>query len=186
MDSGCSIRRLVQSDAFLHRTLRIEAIVTTPYTFAEEVSQAMARSVSDHATSLAPSSDTWTFGAFQGDELVGMAALTRKRPPFEYIAKLSSVFVKEPHRGSGVAGELIATVEEVARDRGIARITLAVAAKNTAARRFYERLSYSAYGVEPCAMRLEGKFVDEELRSKFLVAPDAAARITFEAEAASL
>lgn len=177
MDPDRSIRRLVQSDAFVHRALRIEAIVTTPYTFAEEIAQAIARTAADHAQALSPAAETSTFGAFDGDVLVGMAALTPKRPPFDHIAKLSSVFVKESHRGRGTADRLIATVEQAAAERGVARITLAVAVQNEAARRFYDRIGYVPYGIEPCAMRLEGKFVDEELRSKFLVAPDASARI---------
>lgn len=185
MDPARSIRRLVPSDAFVHRALRIEAIVTTPYTFAEEVSQAMARTAVEHALALSPTAETSIFGAFDGDVLVGMVALTQKRAPFDHIAKMSSVFVKESHRGSGVAADLVATVERDAGERGIGRITLAVAVQNEAARRFYDRMGYVPYGIEPCAMCLEGKFVDEELRSKFLVVPDASVRIPLPAAAAA-
>ncbi len=185
MDPDRSIRRLVPSDAFVHRALRIEAIVTTPYTFAEEVSRAMARTAVEHALALSPTAETSTFGAFDGDVLVGMAALTQKRAPFDHIAKMSSVFLKESHRGSGLAADLVATVERVAGERGIGRLTLAVAVQNDAARRFYDRMGYVPYGVEPCAMRLEGKFVDEELRSKFLVVPDASVRILLPVAAAA-
>lgn len=177
MDPDRSIRRLVPRDAVVHRALRVEAIVSTPYTFAEEVSQAIARTDVEHALALSPDAETSTFGAFEGEVLVGMASLTRKRAPFDHIGKISSVFVKESHRGSGMAADLVATVERAANDLGIARLTLAVAVQNDAARRFYDRMGYTPYGVEPCAMRLEGKFVDEELRSKFLVAPAASDRI---------
>lgn len=177
MDHDRSIRRLLPSDASAHRELRIEAIAATPFTFAEEISQAVARTVSDYAHALSPTAETSTFGAFDGDVLIGMASLTRKRTPFDHIAKLSSVFVKESHRGSGIAAGLIAAVERVAGEQGIARLTLAVATQNDAARRFYDKAAYVPYGVEPCAMCLDGRFVDEELRSKFLVVPDASLRI---------
>ena len=72
---------------------------------------------------------------------------------------------------SGVAAGLVAAAEAAARGRGVSRITLAVAIGNETACRLYERLGYIVYGVEPCAMRLNGVFVDEELRSKFLIEP---------------
>jgi RimJ/RimL family protein N-acetyltransferase len=171
VDQRYSIRRLMPSDASVHRALRIEAISTTPLTFAEELDHALARSVADHAAALSREGETSTFGAFFGGGLIGIASLTPKRAPCAHIAKLSSVFVGEGHRQAGVAAGLVAAAEAAARDRGVSRITLAVAIGNEAARRLYERLGYIIYGVEPCAMRLNGVFVDEELRSKFLIEP---------------
>lgn len=162
------LRRLVPSDAGAHRRLRLEAIATTPLTFAEELDRASARSIADHEAALAPGGDTATFGAFLGEDLVGMASLTLKRPPCAHIAKLSSVFVGREHRQAGVAAGLVAYAETAARALGAMRITLAVATHNDPARRLYERLGYAVYGIEPSAMRLDGVFVDEELRSKFL------------------
>ena len=176
MDQRYTIRRLAPSDASAHRALRIEAIATTPLTFAEELDQAVARPVADHAAALACESETATFGAFLGDDLIGIASLTGKRPPCAHIAKLSSVFVGQGHRQSGVAAGLVAAAEAAARGRGVSRITLAVAIGNETACRLYERLGYIVYGVEPCAMRLNGVFVDEELRSKFLIEPESTER----------
>lgn len=174
MDPRYAIRRLVSSDARAHRGLRLEAIATTPLTFAEELDRASARSVADHESALAPDGETATFGAFLGEDLVGMASLTPKRPPCAHIAKLSSVFVGREHRHAGVAAGLVAYAETAARTLGALRITLAVATHNDPARRLYERLGYAVYGIEPSAMRLDGVFVDEELRSKFLTGPVAA------------
>ncbi|MDE4914205.1 GNAT family N-acetyltransferase [Methylobacterium sp. 092160098-2] len=171
MDARYAIRRLVPSDAGAHRGLRLEAIATTPLTFAEELDRAAARSVADHEAALAQDGETATFGAFLGGDLVGMASLTPKRPPCAHIAKLSSVFVVRGHRQAGVAAGLVARAETAARALGATRITLAVATHNDPARRLYERLGYAVYGIEPSAMRLDGVFVDEELRSKFLTGP---------------
>jgi ribosomal protein S18 acetylase RimI-like enzyme len=168
LDPRYEIRRLVPSDAAAHRRLRLEAIASTPLTFAEEFDQAYARTVAEHGAALAPDGETATFGAFLGEDLVGMASVTPKRPPCAHIAKLSSVFVGRDHRQSGVAAALVAYAEAAAGALGATRITLAVATHNDPARRLYERLGYGVYGIEPSAMRLNGVFVDEELRTKFL------------------
>ncbi|WP_408903208.1 GNAT family N-acetyltransferase [Methylobacterium radiotolerans] len=168
MDPRYEIRRLVPSDAAAHRRLRLEAIASTPLTFAEEFDRAYARSVADHGAALAADGETATFGAFLGEDLVGMASVTPKRPPCAHIAKLSSVFVGRDHRQAGVAAALVAYAEAAARALGATRITLAVATHNDPARRLYERLGYGVYGIEPGAMLLDGVFVDEELRTKFL------------------
>ncbi|GJD90930.1 hypothetical protein BHAOGJBA_4474 [Methylobacterium hispanicum] len=178
MSAACIVRRLTPADAESFRALRIEAVGTTPYTFAEELPAAMERGIGAYAAALAEEAETRTYGAFRNGELAGFAASTRKRPPFEFIAKISSVFVKAEHRRVGVARDLFAAVEEAARREGVTKLTLAVAVQNAEARRLYEALGYEAYGIEPCAMRTGGMFVDEELRAKFLARPDPTGRIS--------
>lgn len=177
MSADRIIRRLGPADAEAYRALRIEAIATTPHTFAEELAAATERGIRAYADTLMDAAETKTYGAFRHGALVGFAALSRKRPPFEFIAKVSSVFVKAEHRRAGVARSLLETVEKAAREEGVAKLTLAVAVQNARARRLYEALGYETYGVEPCAMRIHGMFVDEELRAKFLAWPNPADRI---------
>jgi ribosomal protein S18 acetylase RimI-like enzyme len=172
MSAVCIVRRLRPADAESYRSLRIEAIGTTPHTFAEELSAAMERGVGAYADALAVDAETRTYGAFRDGALIGFAASTRKRPPFEFIAKVSSVYVQAGHRRAGVAHALLEVIEVAARGQGVTKLTLAVAVQNAGARRLYEALGYEAYGIEPCAMRIDGMFVDEELRAKFLARPD--------------
>lgn len=178
MSAVCIVRRLGPADAEIYRSLRIEAIGTTPHTFAEELSAAMERGVGAYADALVGDAETRTYGAFRDGALVGFAASTRKRHPFEFIAKVSSVYVQAGHRRAGVAHTLLAVIEGAARGEGVTKLTLAVAVQNAGARRLYEALGYETYGIEPCAMRVGGMFVDEELRAKFLALPDPETRIS--------
>ena len=52
---------------------------------------------------------------------------------------LSNLAVKQSFRGKGIGTKIIEKVEEKARQAGLAKVSLMVAIKNRAARRFYER-----------------------------------------------
>lgn len=60
--------------------------------------------------------------------------------PFPGEFYVEFLIVDETLRGRGVGGILMRAMEARARDAGTARITLDVAVKNAAGRRFYERL----------------------------------------------
>jgi len=56
--------------------------------------------------------------------------------------EVEQVYVAERHRGSGVAGLLLAEAERRVAEAGHSRAWLAVVAGNTRARRFYERCGW--------------------------------------------
>ncbi|KFU80391.1 GCN5 family acetyltransferase [Amycolatopsis lurida NRRL 2430] len=56
--------------------------------------------------------------------------------------EVEQVYVSSDHRGSGVAGALLAEAERLVRAGGHARAWLAVAPGNARARRFYERCGW--------------------------------------------
>ncbi|WP_410580108.1 GNAT family N-acetyltransferase [Amycolatopsis sp. lyj-108] len=60
--------------------------------------------------------------------------------------EVEQVYVSSDHRGSGVAGLLLAEAERLVRVSGHSRAWLAVAPGNTRARRFYERCGWSDEG----------------------------------------
>ena len=79
-----------------------------------------------------------TVGAFDGDEIVGHAALR----PFEDSLEVKRVFVRVDHRGQGISKQLMLELEAIARERGVASLILQTGNLQTEAITLYERIGY--------------------------------------------
>ncbi|MFW5939940.1 MAG: N-acetyltransferase family protein [Halolamina sp.] len=73
---------------------------------------------------------------------------------------IENIYVRQPHRGSGVGGDLLEAAEDRLFDAGVDRVSLEVLADNEAARRLYAR-----YGYEPHRIELE-KAPESDTHSK--------------------
>jgi len=65
------------------------------------------------------------------------------------LVNVHDVVVLPSHRGRGIAAQLFAEVEAIARDRGACKLTLEVLSGNRAARGLYERLGFDDYRLDP-------------------------------------
>jgi aminoglycoside 6'-N-acetyltransferase len=94
------------------------------------------------------------FVAEAGGHVVGMVELWLRRPKDAANAQIArvrahlSIVVAPEWRGHGVGTELMAAAEAWARTAGAERMTLGMDAANTGARRLYERLGYTVWGLE--------------------------------------
>jgi GNAT superfamily N-acetyltransferase len=70
--------------------------------------------------------------------------------------EVEQVYVSAEHRGSAVAGTLLARAERLVRAAGYRRAWLAVVAGNARARRFYERCGWSDEGLFDHAAPVSG------------------------------
>lgn len=70
--------------------------------------------------------------------------------------EVEQVYVAAGHRGSGVAGTLLAEAERIVAANGHGRAWLAVVPGNARARRFYERSGWSDEGVFAYQATVEG------------------------------
>jgi GNAT superfamily N-acetyltransferase len=77
-------------------------------------------------------------GAFDGEELVGHAALR----PFEDSLEVKRVFVRPDHRGRGISKQLMLELEDVARERGVTSLILQTGNRQAEAIALYERIGY--------------------------------------------
>jgi GNAT superfamily N-acetyltransferase len=80
-----------------------------------------------------------TVGAFEGDELVGHAALR----PFEDSLEVKRVIVRSDHRGQGISKQLMLEVEAIARERGVTSLILQTGNLQTEAIALYKRIGYA-------------------------------------------
>jgi GNAT superfamily N-acetyltransferase len=81
-----------------------------------------------------------TVGAFDGERLVGHAALR----PFEDDLEVKRVIVLPEYRGRGVSKLLMAELEAIAREHGVSRLILQTGDRQVEAIALYERLGYVA------------------------------------------
>jgi len=65
------------------------------------------------------------------------------------LVNVHDVVVLPSHRGRGIAGQLFAEVEAIARERGACKLTLEVLSGNHAARGLYEKLGFDDYRLDP-------------------------------------
>ena len=77
---------------------------------------------------------------------------------------IRSVYVSEQCRGKGfgraLLGELIGLVGLLP---GMEQVALAVSSQNGVAKALYESLGFEVYGCEKRAIKVSGKYVDEDL-----------------------
>jgi ribosomal protein S18 acetylase RimI-like enzyme len=163
------LRFLTPDDAAAFYNLRVRSLIDHPEAFhgsPEEWAHIDRAAVVDRIAG-SPCA-----GAFRVGRLVGTALLaTRSRTQAKrrHRAEVWNVYVDGEERGHGIAERLLGMVFDAARARGYDSLILTVAAGNDGARRLYERLGFTVYGLEPGATRLpDGRAVDEHLMLKWL------------------
>ncbi|WP_018077517.1 GNAT family N-acetyltransferase [Thiobacillus denitrificans] len=65
------------------------------------------------------------------------------------LVNVHDVVVLQSHRGRGIAAQLFAGVEAIARERNACKLTLEVLSGNRAARSLYEKLGFADYQLDP-------------------------------------
>ena len=89
--------------------------------------------------------------AFDGDAPVGLVNAIEGFSTFACrpLVNVHDVVVAASHRGRGIAAQLFAEVEAIARERGACKLTLEVLDGNAPARALYQRLGFAAYRLDP-------------------------------------
>ncbi len=155
-----TIRLLGVEDLREWRRIRAEGLQLFPTAFLTTLAEERARPDSEVVAMLA---QRVVFGAFDGDRLVGTAALdpVAGAAAAAHRVALNAVYVSPDHHGRGTAERLMqAALDRAVRD-GRLQVELHVAGDNGRAIRFYERAGFLRHGVLPRAARIDGVFVDD-------------------------
>lgn len=98
---------------------------------------------------LDPASVIATYVAYDGEYPVGHACLRRLDGEMAGEVEMKRLYVRPASRGTGVADDLLAAIEQVARSEGVARIVIHTGDRQHAALTFYGRRGYTPIPVFP-------------------------------------
>jgi GNAT superfamily N-acetyltransferase len=103
------------------------------------------------AAQLARRPQAFSVLAFDGDAPVGLVNCIEGFSTFACrpLVNVHDVVVLASHRGQGVAAQMLARVEQIARERGACKLTLEVLSGNASAHALYARLGFAHYQLDP-------------------------------------
>lgn len=167
------IRRLESSDAAAYRTLRLDALREFPSAFSSSYEEECDTPLAIIAERLARGSGRDLFGAFHGDELVGMVVVARESGiKLRHKACIRGMVVSAACQGKGVGRQLLErALACVATMDGVRKVTLSVTGGNAPAIALYTSAGFEPFGCEQGATLVDGVLYDE-----LLMALDTSAR----------
>jgi len=160
-------RTLQPDDAVFYQFARRRALEELPQFVGPLAEREASMEVDELRRQLAayPAQGVNVFGCFLNGEGAAVAAMTRKLDP-KYAHKLFlwGMFVLPSYRRHSIGRCFLSHLVGFAQQQvGVQFITLQVTTTNAPARALYERNSFVSYGIEPCALLLNGAFLDFEL-----------------------
>jgi ribosomal protein S18 acetylase RimI-like enzyme len=158
-----NVRKLGPSDAEAFQAVRLQALREDPIAFASSYEEERDLPLATIAERLVATDDRAIVGAFDGPLLVGLAAWHREEMrKLHHKGFVWGVFVKDTHRGQGLARRLLEAVIALARRAdGILLLNLTAYADNQRAIALYESLGFVIYGREPAAICVDGLLHDD-------------------------
>ncbi|MEN1937924.1 GNAT family N-acetyltransferase [Paenibacillus sp. 102] len=165
------IRVLSDLDAVQYWDLRLQALQVNPDAFVTTYEEAMQKEnpVEEVAQNL-NSKTSYTFGAFnEENRLLGVVTLlTEQKAAYQHKGHLVAMYVDHQSRGKGLAKGLIRALIEKARELEIEQINLGVVSDNEVAKKLYQSMGFTTYGIENKALKMNGIYRDDELMVLFL------------------
>jgi ribosomal protein S18 acetylase RimI-like enzyme len=152
------IRQLVPSDAPVYRALRLRALREHAEAFSSSHSDDEMLPLSATEKRLQPGDGQRFWGAFDGERLCAMVGLEREaRTKTRHKGKVVGMYVAPEAAGRGVGRALLDRLLAEARLSGIELLVLTVTDGNKPATRLYQRAGFHSFGVEPDAIRVDGR-----------------------------
>ncbi|MBX0357241.1 GNAT family N-acetyltransferase [Halobacillus sp. Nhm2S1] len=164
------VRELNQSDAEEYYRLRLEALLTNPDAFITTYEQEKQRPNPIMTIAQRLESETSrTFGLFVKETLAGVVTLVKEtHPKFSHKASILAMYITKDHRRKGGAELLINELIQFARAIELEVLHLSVVTDNHPAKELYKKLGFQTYGTEVKAIKLPGRYLDEDHMVLFL------------------
>jgi ribosomal protein S18 acetylase RimI-like enzyme len=170
------IRFLTPDDAAEWSQLRLQALQGDPEAFSSSVEEHQLLTIEDIGRRIC-SGDSFVAGAFDTgvfgkDDLVGMAGFFREKgPKLRHKGFIWGVYLAPDYRGKGIGRKLIEIVlKRASETQGVEIVLISVSSTQTAAANLYRSLGFKRFGLEPKAVKIGGRLIDEE--HMFIEIPD--------------
>jgi ribosomal protein S18 acetylase RimI-like enzyme len=151
------VRRLATDDAAQYRALRLRSLREHPEAFTTSWEELDRQPLADTVKRLGSTDMKW-WGAFEGQELAGYVGLDREtRAKSRHKATLVGMYVAPEFAGRGIGRALVDALLTEARADGIELVVLTVTHGNTKAAQLYERCGFRSFGIEPHAIKVDGR-----------------------------
>lgn len=157
------IRRFNAADVPAYLSIRREMLLNAPWAFGsspEDDRGLDPRAVQERVES----AESAIIGAFdrEGGSPEGLCAVAgvgrEPKRKARHLATIVGVYTRTACRGQGLGRRVVTAAIDLARAwSGVDLVQLAVSEHAPEARRLYERLGFVAWGVEPEALRLDGR-----------------------------
>ena len=158
-------RILTADDADAWRTVRLEALEADPEAFGSTVEAHRTLTDKDIGSRITcDENNKFVIGAFAEGELVGTAGFVRE-PGLKERHKgfVWGVYLRASHRGMGLGQRMMTLLlERACKIDGLEQINIRVATTQMAASALYRSLGFVSYGCEPRALKVNGRYIDEE------------------------
>jgi ribosomal protein S18 acetylase RimI-like enzyme len=156
------VRRLLEEDAARYHVLRLRGLREHPQAFTSSLEEEQSRPLAWAQARLRDDPQRphdFFLGGFLGDALVGTVGLQgRYRAKERHNATVVGLYVAPEAARRGLGQALMAVLLAQARALpGLAQLDLTVTEGNTAALTLYQRCGFTAFGMQPDAIRVDGQ-----------------------------
>ncbi|PEJ57279.1 GNAT family N-acetyltransferase [Bacillus sp. AFS002410] len=158
------IRKLTLEDLPEFIRLRKEGLILSPEAFGESISEYEQKTMEQHTNNFPKTFDNFIVGAFDEEELVGVAGFYQKRSEkMNHKGTIWGMYVNPNYRGKGVGKKVLSeAIQHATQIEDILQIELAVISSNVSAKKLYESVGFESFGTEKRALFVNGEFYDED------------------------
>jgi ribosomal protein S18 acetylase RimI-like enzyme len=152
------IRELTAADAPDYRAIRLRALWEYPEAFTSSYEEEGVKAEDWYERRLtSPGTRFW--GAFGDGQLCGVVGLEREaRAKNRHKATVLGMYVATEYKGQGIGRLLMEALCAAARGDGLESLVLTVTQGNDLALQLYESVGFRSFGIEPRAIKIDGKF----------------------------
>lgn len=158
------IKLLSEKDIEIFWPLRLQALKDEPTSFGADYGESKALDLGEVAGRLACNDDSFVIGAFCPD-LIGFVGFVRQKgKKGRHQGTIWGLYLEPDWRDQGIARQLmVASIMAAQELPDLEYLKLTVALPNKPAYKLYKSLGFEKYGVEPAALKVDGKDIDEAL-----------------------